>query len=149
MTGVARKQQMVSLNAASAVISRIITSNDAYAALGAYAHADASMQPALEKIALASARLRLIMASAPFAPPSLLDRLAQAADLQLALRLAKNPSTPPEGLRRLLRGARPSLCGASSPRIHRPTLQSCPGCRRTGRSGSGAPCRGTPKRRPP
>ena len=80
--------------AASALIDRLVKAGDPYAALGAYAHAGAMARSELEPIILATPRLRLIVASAPYAPPDLLDRLSRGASAPLALRLVKNPATP-------------------------------------------------------
>ena len=104
MNCMAGNQHMMPGSVASALFDRLVEAGDPYAALGAYAHAGAAARPALEQVILATPRLRLIVASAPYAPPDLLDRLSCEASAPLALRLVKNPATPTAALGRLLRG---------------------------------------------
>ena len=95
---------MASRDELRALIDRLLDAGDPYAALGAYPFADAPDRRALEAVILATPRLRLVFAAAPYAPADLLDRLSIEATAALRLRLAKNPATPPGALTRLLTG---------------------------------------------
>ena len=108
MTSRAGTAAMASRDALRALIDRLLDAGDAYAALGAYRFADAPDRQALEAVILATPRLGLIFAAAPYAPAGLLDRISIEANAALRLRLAKNPATPPGALARLLTGDAPA-----------------------------------------
>ena len=105
MNGVAEGSDTVTTDATRALIARLVETGDPYAALGAYAHVPQSARAELADVALATPRLRLIVAAAPYAPADLLDLLSHTADAPLTLRLSKNPATPLAALRRLLGNA--------------------------------------------
>ncbi len=108
MTSTAGTAAMATRCAFQALIGRLLDAGDAYAALGAYRFADAPDRQALEAVILATSRLRLIFAAAPYAPAGLLERLSIDANAALRLRLAKNPATPAGALARLLTADAPA-----------------------------------------
>jgi hypothetical protein len=95
---------MASRDEIRALIDRLLDARDPYAALGAYPFADEPARRALEEVILATPRLRLTFAAAPYAPADLLEGISIEANAATCLRLAKNPATPPSALARLLTG---------------------------------------------
>ena len=85
------------------LIDQLLAKRDPFGALGAYGFAEQADRAALEAVILATQRLRLTVAAAPYAPAQLLDRIGDKANDALRLRLAKNPATPAQSLARLLR----------------------------------------------
>jgi hypothetical protein len=82
------------------LIAQTLSNRDVYMASALHPYVDVDGRRALERILFASSKLRRHLASAPYAPPSVLARLARVAeDAKLMARIARHPAAPSELLR--------------------------------------------------